>query len=213
MPAFVSTGVSAAQLRSIQRRRKLVLLVGVMFGFAVAASTASYWTDRSFLRALIHSAGLLLIVVCIVGRTWCALYIGGLKQRELIVKGPYSVVRNPLYLFAVLGTAGIGTLSGSIVLGLLFAAFAAAVFVFVVRREEIFLNAAFPATYPAYAARVPRFWPRFSVWEDADELAIKPAVVRRTLRDTCWFLLAVPVMACIGVAQANGWFIALWRLP
>ena len=213
MPSFVSTGVSAAQLRGVQRRRKLVLLAGIMFGFALAASTASYWTAPSFLRALIHSAGLLLIVVCIVGRTWCALYIGALKQRALIAKGPYSVVRNPLYLFAVLGAAGTGALSGSIVLGLLFAAFAAAVFVFVVRREEVFLIAAFPATYPVYAARVPRFWPRLSAWEDADELAIKPTVVWRTLRDTCWFLLAVPVMACVEVAQANGWFVALWHLP
>ena len=60
------------------------------------------------LYALIEKAGLALIVICILGRTWCTLYIGGRKKRELINKGPYSVVRNPLYFFTTIGAAGIG---------------------------------------------------------------------------------------------------------
>ena len=42
-----------------------------------------------------------MILICILGRTWATLYIGGQKQRELVTKGPYSVVRNPLYLFTL----------------------------------------------------------------------------------------------------------------
>ena len=50
-------------------------------------------------QALLETGGVILILVCIVGRTWCTLYIGGNKKRELITAGPYSVVRNPLYVF------------------------------------------------------------------------------------------------------------------
>ena len=49
--------------------------------------------------------------------TWRTLYISGLQLhvsglqlRELVTKGPYPVVRNPLDLFTLLGAAGIGAL-------------------------------------------------------------------------------------------------------
>jgi len=38
------------------------------------------------------------------------LHVSGLQLRELVTKGPYPVVRNPLDLFTLLGAAGIGAL-------------------------------------------------------------------------------------------------------
>ena len=48
--------------------------------------------------------------------------------------------------------------------------------------------------FPAYAARVPRFWPRLSPWQEADELIVKPRLVHRTFLDASLFLLAVPAV-------------------
>jgi protein-S-isoprenylcysteine O-methyltransferase Ste14 len=106
-----------------------------------------------------------------------------MKQRELVTKGPYSLVRNPLYLFTLLGAGGIGALSGSITLAGACRAFAAGVFRPIVRREEEFLLATFPHEYPAYAARVPSLLPRFSGWQQADQLIVKPRLVHRTCFD------------------------------
>ena len=103
------------------------------------------------------------------------------SSQVIVTAGPYSVVRNPLYVFSAIGTAGIGAQTGSAFLALLFAAGALAVFQVVARREETFLAATFPADFAAYAARVPRFWPRLSQWREADELRVKPRLVRRTL--------------------------------
>lgn len=64
------------------------------------------------MRAVIERTGGLLILLCIAGRTWCSLYIGGHKERQLIVSGPYSITRNPLHAFSILGTVGIFAVFG-----------------------------------------------------------------------------------------------------
>jgi protein-S-isoprenylcysteine O-methyltransferase Ste14 len=201
-------------LQALQRKRKLVLTLGGAVWLLLLLFTRSRWrTEAPYIHALIESVGLVLILACILGRTWCTLYIGGLKKRELVTAGPYSVVRNPLYVFSAIGTAGIGAQTGSAFLALLFAAGALAVFQVVARREEAFLGATFPAEFAAYAARVPRFWPRPTQWREADELRVKPRLVRRTFLEACLFLLAVPAAQLVAWLQRLGHLPVLLDLP
>ena len=162
---------------------------------------------------LITNLGLFLIAACIIGRTWCTLYIGGHKRRRLIVRGPYSVVRNPLYAFTIMGTAGVGAQSGSLAVALFFAASAAVMFLLVVRQEEGFLASRFGEDFTAYARRVPRFWPRLSQWQDAPELLVDPYLVRRSFLDGCLFLIAVPVAQLVHDMHDDGWFSSRISLP
>src|SRR5690242_6764250 len=130
-------------LQELQRKRKQVLALGIAFWALLLLFTQSRWSSTApHLHTLIERVGLLLILVCIMGLTWCTLYIGGHKKRELVTSGPYSVVRNPLYVFTTMGAAGIGAQSGSALLTILFAAGSLAVFYVVARREEAFLAAA-----------------------------------------------------------------------
>ena len=206
--------VSGSDLQLLQRRRKQVLVIGVMFGLLLLAVFDSPWrTHWQLLYRTIQWSGLLLIFACIIGRTWCTLYIGGQKKRELVTKGPYSVMRNPLYGFTLVGAAGVGALSGSLTLAFLCVAFATAVFLSVVRREEQFLLAAFPSEYPAYAERVPRFWPRLSAWQDAERVIVHPRLVNRTFLDASVFLLAVPLIALKALLRDLGWLPILLQLP
>lgn len=193
-------------LQALQHRRKQVLGVGVVLWVLLLLFTGSRWDAAPNIRAAIEGAGLLAILVCIMGRTWCTLYIGGLKKRELVTAGPYSVVRNPLYVFTSIGAAGIGAQNGSIVLAALFFAATLAVFQVVARREEAFLASTFPE-FAAYSARVARFWPRLSLWQEADELRVRPRLVRRTFLDACVFLLAVPA------ADVGAWLQQALHLP
>jgi protein-S-isoprenylcysteine O-methyltransferase Ste14 len=200
-------------LQQLQRRRKYVLTLGIGLCVLLPTVTASSWRTWPRVHELFEQGGLLLILLCILGRTWCTLYIGGLKKRELVRKGPYSVVRNPLYLFTFVGAAGVGAQSGSIANTLIFGAASLLIFYFVVLQEERFLAAAFPDAFAAYAARVPRFWPRLSLWEDAGELLVKPRLVHRTFLDASLFLLAVPITDLIDWGQHLGWFPVLLYLP
>ena len=56
-------------------------------------------------------AGLLAWPVLAAGvslRLWSTLHIGGHKRQRVVMDGPYSICRNPLYLFSLLATLGVG---------------------------------------------------------------------------------------------------------
>lgn len=210
----VTKPLSGAELQLLQRRRKWLLRAAVGLGASVLLVTDSSWRHSAHgLYEALENVGLYLILICILGRTWCTLYIGGQKKRALVTSGPYSLVRNPLYVFTMLGAAGIGAQSGSILLVLVFAMAALAIFYSVVRQEEAYLADAFPHEYALYARDVPRFWPRFSGWRDVDEVVVKPHLVRRTFLDACLFLLAVPIADVVDWLQDAGWVTVLFHVP
>ena len=152
-------------------------------------------------------------MTCILGRAWCTLYIGGRKAHELVELGPYSVSRNPLYLFSFAGTLGLGLLSGSATVGIVFLLAALAVFVPVVRREEEILRSMFGPPYEAYMARVPRFLPSISGWKDAETISFSPPLFYMTLRDGLVFLLAAPLFGLIEILQRSQLLPRLLVLP
>ncbi len=91
-------------------------------------------------------------MVCILGRTWTSLYIAGRKIEQFVTEGPYSVTRNPLYFFSILGGAGrggAGAQLGSIVSGLVFGVLAWMVFYVVVLQEGGCSRTAMGPTSPA----------------------------------------------------------------
>src|SRR5690606_35658520 len=104
----------------------------------------------------------------IVGRLWSTLYIGGRKSAQVVTGGPYSITRNPLYLFSSIAAAGVGAQMGSILATIGFGVFCALAFHFVILREEKFLKTALGEDYRAYLAAVPRFFPKFSLYREGD---------------------------------------------
>lgn len=212
-PVDIPAPAPPSNLQALQRKRKQALRVLGALSVAAFLLTDSYWRIifPDFFT-LLRGLGVLAILACIFGRTWCTLYIGGHKKRELIEHGPYSIVRNPLYVFTTLGTAGVGLLTGSIVLALAMGAMTLFVFWRVVLAEEAFLAGVLGATFREFTARVPRFWPRFSAWKDVDELRLKPRLVLQTFLDASLFLLAVPLVWLKELAQASGWLPVLLHL-
>jgi protein-S-isoprenylcysteine O-methyltransferase Ste14 len=194
----------AQSLRRVQLIRKAVLLAAIVATIVVAALTRTLHGE-TLLHEWLEVVGLVLIAVCIVGRAWCSLYIGGRKKAEIVDRGPYSITRNPLYVFSFMGAFGIGAQTGSLVLALMFVLIALAVFYATVRREEAWLLEAFGGPYQAYLDRTPRFWPRLSLWRDADTLEIRPAFFVRTLMDGLVFLLAIPLFEGLERLQDIGW--------
>ena len=174
----------------------------------------SAWREGEYsVHEAIELAGLLLIGVAILGRMWCTLYIGGRKSQEIVAVGPYSLSRNPLYVFSTLAVAGVGLQTGSILVGAILVAAALAIFVPVIRREEAALTAHFGPDYAAYMARVPRFGPRFANWTEPKIVEASPKLLWRTLRDTLPLFLAFPFCEAVEWMQASGYLEPLLRLP
>ena len=160
----------------------------------------------------LRAAGMVLIVICIFGRAWCILYIGGRKTSELIDIGPYSVSRNPLYFFSFMGALGLGLQFGSVLMGLAFLGVAMTVFVPLVRREEGVLGAVFGETFRDYCNRVPRFLPRPSVWQDARRVTFAPRLLYTTLRDGLVFVAGVVLLDLLQLWQVTAEVPILLRL-
>ena len=92
---------------------------------------------------------------------WIRAYAAGYlhKQEVLTVTGPYARTRNPLYFgssFLALGTA---VATYSVWAAALILIYFSLVYSFVMRREELELQRKHGATFAAYAAAVPLFFP------------------------------------------------------
>jgi protein-S-isoprenylcysteine O-methyltransferase Ste14 len=195
-----------------RRRIALSRAAAVVLGIALLGVT-SRMAEGSAGHDLFKVLSYVLLIVAVLGRTWCSVYIGGHKGREVISAGPYSVVRNPLYVFSFLGVTGIGLASGTItvpiVLCLLFVAYYSAV----VRHEERVLSEALGQAYRDYLARVPRWLPDFRLWRDDQYAQVRPRAVYVTMRDSAWFFVALPGFEAIERLQAMGYLPVLFHLP
>src|SRR5450759_2452543 len=99
--------------KDIRPMRRALLFGVAVIGMGIAAVSSSAWPADTFVRPAINAIGIALIIVCIIGRSWSRLYVGWHKTRHLVSAGPYSVCRNPLYSFSILGAAGAAAQSGS----------------------------------------------------------------------------------------------------
>jgi len=207
-----ATADSNLWLQSIQRRRKWVLLALTCATLGVFLVSEPIWVSGGLPHELIEWFGVGLLLVCVLGRAWCTIYIGGRKRAEIVQTGPYSISRNPLYVFSFIGAAGVGAQAGSM-LGMVLGALACyAVFAVVVLKEERFLSEKFGAAYEAYCRRVPRFWPDFSAWRDVETVETSPRLVLLSVRDGAFFFLSIPVIESIKYIQADGYLPVLFRL-
>lgn len=200
-------------LRKLQKRRKLWLRGAVTLCALALLFVQSSWPDDGLVHESLETLGLLAIIACIAGRSWSILYIGGRKTNQLVSLGPYSVSRNPLYVFSFLGAFGIGLQSGSLTIGLVCLVIAAVIFVPVVQREEEVLARTFGAEFDAYRSRVPRFGPRLTSWRDAELVSFSPVLLYHTVRDGLVFACAYPLFEILGYCQDAGWLPVLLRLP
>jgi len=200
-------------LSQVQQRRKVVLWLGALPFLGAFFLMAPLWREGSAWEESIEMLGLGLIGLAVLGRTWCTLYIGGRKKREIVDTGPYSLSRNPLYVFSVVGAFGIGMTSGSVAMGLLLAAFIFAVFDGVIRREEDWLAGQFGEAYAHYRARTPRWLSLKARWRDAERLEVRPRLVLTTFRDASLMLLALPAVEAVEALHSVLHLPVLLQLP
>lgn len=161
----------------------VLLLLFVIFGSPAKG-------PHGFAGELGELLGFALLVVAALWRIWGALFIAGSKNAELATSGPYSIVRNPLYIGNFLGAVGFGFAVHAPVLALLLALAFALFYPSVVANEERRLAARFGERYSQYRARVPRWWPDWSLYEEAAAVTVSPRSVRAAMFDAMWFLWA-----------------------
>jgi protein-S-isoprenylcysteine O-methyltransferase Ste14 len=206
------SGSLSAGLGRYQHMRRVALFGAIVVVSAGLLFCSSRYGDGA-LHEFVEALGIGLIGIGILGRLWCTVYIGGRKSAEIVDRGPYSVTRNPLYVFSTIAATGVGAQTGSVVVALFFGIATAMAFHIVIRREEHHLAGIFGDAYADYLGRVPRFFPKFALFRDADRVEARPERLYRTLGDGLVFLVAVPAFEAVELLQDAGWLPVLLRLP
>jgi protein-S-isoprenylcysteine O-methyltransferase Ste14 len=164
-------GAAATETKRDTKSGAGMVLQGLGYAIVFAAT-------RTFLRPMLPIARMFEIVLAILtaaiaiasiwfcyaaartlGKQW-ALVARVTEGHELVTTGPYSIVRNPIYvaMFGMLVATGLAISQWQ--------ALAAAIAVFLIgteiriRSEENLLREAFGAKFDDYARRVPAFFPR-----------------------------------------------------
>lgn len=153
-----------------------------------SANQAWFW-----LSLTIASAG---AIIRIITSGYAALGTSGNTKVEAIAAelnttGPYSLVRNPLYLGRILNFTGVAMLSGSWVFG----ALTFLIFVLTYERisvyEEEFLRKKFGDAHTKWAADVPLLLPRLHGWVKPKYKFWVRRSIRREDRKVYWLITAV----------------------
>jgi len=184
----------AVAQRPNQRTRRAVLAVACALGISIFFVADSYWPDGGLVHEGIEWVGIALITVCVLGRTWCILYIGNNKNYEMIHDGPYSVVRHPLYVFSIIGAIGVGAQAGGFTAALVGGFLTWAIFLRMAQIEEENMIDLYGARYFDYAMRTPRFMPNFALYFSRRSLQVFPRRIAVTFFDAMIFFVSVPIM-------------------
>jgi protein-S-isoprenylcysteine O-methyltransferase Ste14 len=150
--------------------QKLLAIANFTFYFALLYWPLFFAPERHTFQS--DASGVIGLIICIVGvllSVWSRLIAGkdwssrlAIKETyNLITKGPYNIVRHPVYTGFILGLLGsaiaIGHLSGFIALGIMLSGLIAKI-----GQEEKVLSSRFPDDYESYQTRskklIPFIW-------------------------------------------------------
>jgi len=159
--------------------------------------TSHSWQEHTFLDITLQWLGYIFIVTTTLGRIWCFIYISGYKDDRLIQYGPYSLVRNPLYVFSFIGTLGLGLASENLLAFTLLVILFCVFYPSVVLDEETSLKAIYGKAFENYIAKTPRWIPNFKHFNEIEEYPVKPRIFIKAMLESMWFLLFYMILQLI----------------
>jgi protein-S-isoprenylcysteine O-methyltransferase Ste14 len=186
---------------------KIRILVSRAFVVALVVIlliSESYWGKHELIDTTLFAIGCFCASIAALGRLWCALYIAGYKNNTLIMTGPYSISRNPLYFFSLIGAVGVGLATETFLIPIIISIAFLFYYPGVIRGEEKRLAAAHGEAYEAYRKRVPSFFPKFSLFEEPDTYVVNPKVFRRNMSSALWFVWLVAILEIIEALHETG---------
>jgi len=158
-------------------------------------------------------SGLLLLSVCSFGRLWSLMFISGYKSNSLITEGPYSIVRHPLYFFSFIGAAGIGLASENVLILALIIGFYLFYYPFTILAEEQKLTEKFGQSYIEYMKKVPRFFPKPSLYTEPEFYKVTIGNLVRNFAEAMLLIWVYILMHFIEMLQDAGTLPVILRVP
>ncbi|MFO0388386.1 MAG: methyltransferase family protein [Alphaproteobacteria bacterium] len=192
------SGVMPKLLKARQYHSRI--FAGVVVAVLLVTEPRLGW---SLSRNALFFLGLAFVIFGAFGRVYCSAFIGGRKNDVVVRSGPFSVVRNPLYVFSFIALFGVGLQSGMLSITVLLLGAFCFYYPKVVEKEEAFLTHKFGDAYIAYTREVPRWIPNLDLWNEPEQVEAMPKFVRKTMMDAAIFFLAMPCFVLISILHKN----------
>ena len=193
---------------SISRICGAIIILLVLFSGPSHTSSGLTYLDLA-----VDFLAFILVIAAAFGRLWALAYIGGHKTKDLITDGPYSMVRNPLYFFSLIGAVGIGIMTNNVlVFGLIVILFGL-YYPFVIRAEENHLREVHGEEFDEYREKTPMFFPRPSLFREPSHYTIDTRLFRRAFFSVMWFPLLFMVLIVIERLHHTGIIPVLITVP
>lgn len=153
---------------------------------------------------LLLAIGLALAGLGAFGRLWCSVYIAGRKTRELVTEGPYSLCRNPLYLFSLIGALGVALTTHSLTIFLLVAVFFLLYYPGVIHSEEAKMRLLHGVSFERYCAATPAFLPRHLSLQGETFRLVDVRLFRTHMSEAIWFIFVIALLALLNILHESG---------
>ena len=118
------------------------------------------------------------------------------KSNQLVTRGPYTLVRNPMYLGSFLIGIGFILIAWPWWTLPIFALLFYLRFKKQIVKEEAFLNTAFGNEYKNYCSKTPRFFPSFKILSNAQPREILNGQELMSTKEK-WGLIVWPILAVV----------------
>lgn len=114
--------------------------------------------------AFTWGAGLALFTLGLSLRVWAQMHLHYRLsvRKQLTTTGPYTWVRNPIYIANTAMLLGVTAMSELLWFLPIMFAWCMVVYYFVIRREEAHLSGKYGDPYTTFLSSVPRWWPSFT---------------------------------------------------
>jgi len=170
----------------------------------ICISTSLWEIQAPFVTILLFLLGAVLVGIASLGRLWCSVYIAGYKTDHLVTQGPYSMCRNPLYFFSLLGALGVGFASETLLIPFLILIAFWGYYPSVIKSEEVELGKIHGNEFEVYLKKVPTFFPNITLLNEPEAYTVKPIVFKRHMFHALWFVWFLGIIETIeGLRELN----------
>jgi len=189
--------------RIIRKRIEISQIFGVIvMGYYVLG--ASFWSlNKPLLGEALFLLGTIMVGAGVLGRAWCLSYIAGNKRNMVIQFGPYSLCRNPLYLFSFIGAMGIGLATKTITFPLIIFIGFTIYYPLVIKKEENDLKLKFGTTFESYMKKTPsRIIPSFRNYQELKRTEVNLRSFRKGAFELIFFIIPLGLFPVVEACHA-----------
>ena len=193
-------------------RVPLTKFLGVVFIVLVILSRSAWEESVPIVTSILFFTSIILVAIASLGRLWCSLYIAGYKTKVLITKGPYTISRNPLYFFSLLGAIGVGFGTETFIFPVIILIVYSIYYPFVIKSEEVKLHAIYGKEFEMYMDTTLGFFPKISKLVEPDKYIVNPVIFRKHIFSALWFVWIIAIFELIEELHELGWLTSIFKV-